>query len=253
MSLIAGLGPAALLAVFAVYFVAGAVKGVLGFALPLVSVALLPFLVPVETALALNGVVLFFTNLVQIRAAGDSAAAAGRAWPVVAGMIPAVPVGTLLVTSIAPATLSILLGAFILIFAALSLTKPNLRTPETRRVPIGLATGGVSGVVGALTSAPGPIFVGYVVSLSLPRALYMGTLGCIMASFGLILSLSFWSAGAVGRTELLLGLLSVAPASLGFLAGNRIGDRIPAESFRRLVLAALALLACLMIQRGLAG
>jgi len=242
-----------LAAVATVYLLAGLVKGAMGFGLPVVAVTLLPFVVPVETALALNAIVIFATNIQQIRQAGEIRAGLTAAWPMMLGMALMVPVGAHFTVGIATATLMTILGVFVLLFVVSSFLNPSLRIPHGWERRTGFGMGLVSGFVGALTSAPGPIFVMYVHGLHLPRPVYMAALGFIMSLFGFVVGSSYIWVGVLGWEHLIPGLLGIPPAMLGMWLGDRWAARLPLETFRKIVLALLGLLACLIVRRALVG
>ena len=241
-----------LAAIAGVYLVAGLVKGATGFGLPVVAVALLPFVVPVEMALALNAVVIFATNIQQIRQGGAVREGLSAAWPMMLGMAIMVPVGALFAERIDEHTLMTILGMFVLAFVISSLLNPALRIPHGWEQRTGFGMGLVSGVVGGLTSAPGPIFVMYVVALHLARPVFMTALGFIMALFGLTVGASYIWVGVLRWEHAAPALISLAPVFLGMWIGNRWAKTLPMERFRKIVLILLGVLACLLIRRALA-
>ncbi len=240
-----------LAAILATYLLAGAVKGAMGFGLPVVAVTLLPFVVPVETALALNSIVIVLTNFQQIRQGGRYAEGFSAAWPMMLGMSLMVPVGALFTVGLSAETLMIILGSFVILFVVSSFMNPALRVPEGWEQRTGFTMGLASGFVGALTSAPGPIFVMYVVSLHLARPVYITALGFIMALFGTVVGLSYAWVGVLRVEHILPALAAVPLAVCGMWLGDRWARRLPVETFRKAVLGLLGLLAILMIRRAL--
>ncbi|MEM0990645.1 MAG: sulfite exporter TauE/SafE family protein [Pseudomonadota bacterium] len=240
-----------LAAIAGVYLLAGLVKGATGFGLPVVSVTLLPFFVPIDMALALNAIVITATNLQQIRQAGEVRAGLGAAWPMMLGMAIMVPIGAQFTVGISATSLMIILGTFVLLFVISSFLNPSLKIPSNWHQRTGFGMGLLSGVVGAITSAPGPIFVSYVHALHLPRPIYMAALGFIMLLFGFVLALSFIFVGLLRWEHVLPGLLGIPPAIFGMWLGNGWGKRLPVETFRKVVLALLGVLAVMIIRRAI--
>ncbi len=234
-----------------IYFVAGFVKGAIGFGLPVVAITLLPFFVPVETALALNALVIMTTNLQQIFQAGGAREGFRAAWPMMLGMALMVPVGALFTVGISTSALMTILGSFVLLFVVASFVNPALRVPRGWERRIGFGMGLVSGFVGALTSSPGPIFLMYIVSLHLGRSVYMAALGFIMSLFGFVVTASYVWVGVVRWEHVPPGALATVPAVLGMWLGNASGKRLGVATFRKSVLVLLGCLAVLMIERAL--
>lgn len=243
--------PGLLALILAVYLLAGLVKGAMGFGLPVVAITILPFFIPIEEALALNALVITVTNLQQIVQAGETRAGFRSAWPMMLGMALMVPVGALFTVGIPTSVLMTILGTFVLLFVASSFLSPRLRVPHGWEQRVGFGMGLLSGFVGALTSAPGPIFVMYVVSLHLPRPHYMAALGFIMTLFGFVLTASYVWVGVVRWEHVPLGLLATIPGVIGGYVGNVVGKRVGVDTFRRIVLVLLGVLAAMMIERAL--
>jgi uncharacterized protein len=237
--------------ILAIYFFAGFVKGALGFGLPVVAITLLPFFVPVETALALNALVIMTTNLQQIFQAGGTRDGFRAAWPMMLGMALMVPVGALFTVGIPASALMTILGSFVLLFVVASFLNPALQVPRGWERRIGFGMGLISGFVGALTSSPGPIFVMYVVSLHLVRPVFMAALGFIMSLFGVVVTASYIWVGVVRWEHVAPGVLATVPAVLGMWLGNASGKRLGVDAFRKVVLTLLGFLAVLMIERAL--
>jgi uncharacterized membrane protein YfcA len=235
--------------ILAIYLAAGFVKGALGFGLPTVAITVLPFLIPVEEALALNALVIAVTNLQQIVQAGATREGFAAGWPMMLGMALMVPVGAVFAVGVSAKLLMTILGSFVLLFVLMSFLKPHLRIPPGRERPVGFGMGLLSGFVGALTSSPGAIFVMYAVSLHLPRPIYMATLGCIMTLFGLVLMGSYVWVGVLRWEHVPSGLLAIVPGVVGGYLGNALGARVEIETFRRIVLALLGVLAAMMIEK----
>jgi hypothetical protein len=112
--------------VAASFILGGMVKGALGFGLPLTTMALLPFFVPIDAALAVNVVVLFLTNIAQFLQMGQMRDTARRFAPVLWGIVIGVPLGALMITSFSDSLLMLALGAVVVVFSILSLRAKSI-------------------------------------------------------------------------------------------------------------------------------
>ena len=247
--------PLALLAVLAAFRFGGVVKGAMGFGLPLVTIAILPFLMEVETALAVNAVVLAATNIYQVMRSGRWREGMTIAAPVMAGLVVATPLGAALATAMPRAVLLGLLGGFIVAFALQGLT--GIGTGRARKGPVplwrNLAAGAAGGVVGAFTSTPGPVFVMHLAHLGLERGVFMATLGLLMGAVGVVLAASLAVAGPLDGGTATLGAVACLPAFAGFRAGDALGARLSGPAVRKGVLWLLALLGATMLYGALTG
>ncbi|MCQ0988244.1 sulfite exporter TauE/SafE family protein [Jiella marina] len=244
--------PASLALLVAIFVAGGMVKGALGFGLPLTTMAILPFFVPVDFALAVNALVLPFTNIAQFIQAKRMRETIYRFRLVLLGVAFGVPVGAMLVSRISDSALLIALGVFVLLFVGLTLTRPALAIAAPAERPVGLGVGVAAGIVGALTTANGPLFVMYLVGLKVDRKLFVSTLSLLFIVSGVLISGTFVAAGLIDTTRLAISALCIPASLAGMAAGNAIGDRISADRFRLAVLLFLAFLAVNLILTGAA-
>lgn len=245
------LGGGQTLAILLVFFVAGIAKGGLGFGLPLVTISVLPLFAPIDYALAINSVVLPLTNIYQYGRSGLAGATLRRFWPVLAGLALGAPVGGVFVASAEPERLTLALGLFVAAFAVLTGFTPRLAIPDRFERPAGVATGVAAGAIGVLTTVNGPVFVTYLVGVGAERRLMVAALGLFFLLSGALFAGSFWLVGVLDGGRLMLAILCLAPAFLGMGVGRVLIERLPAERFRALVLAALFLLGVNMSVRAL--
>ena len=228
--------------VLAVYLAAGVVKGALGFGMPLIAGAVLPQIVPLPLVLAINAVILPITNTVQFARAGATGAVLRRHWLVLAGLAVAVPLGAVVVARADPRWVGLLFGLFITLAAALSWAVPDWRIPDRAVGPTAFGTGLLGGLVAALTTAPGPVFVLYLVGRGVGRAERMGALGLLLLAGGGLVAVSFLMVGILNGPRILLALVCLVPALAGMYVGDALAERIPARRLRALVLLALIVL-----------
>lgn len=253
MEFLVNLEPMDLASLLAIFVGGGMVKGALGFGLPLVTVAVLPLVVPVDFALAINALILPFTNIAQLVQTGEIRKTLLRFRYVIGGVVLGVPLGAALVTSVSEDVLMLALGVFIVVFVALTLFTPHLTVPPGRDREVAASVGLLAGVLGALTTANGPLFVMHLVALKVDRRMFLSALGLLFIISGALISGAFWIAGLMDLSRLIVAGLCLPAALLGMKIGNGIGTRIPAAKFRALVLAVLCLLAANLVLRGVSA
>lgn len=246
-----GLELSTILAVGLVFFLGGVVKGGIGFGLPLLTMSILPILIPLELAVVINGVMLPIANTGQFLRERLIGLTTRTVWPIVAGLVVGIPIGTALVTQINETQFNIGLGVFVIAFVVLTVAAPRYQLEQRWQLPVGLLTGVVAGVVGAMTSANGLFFVMFLVAIGAGRGLFLSSLGLLFVTTGVMIALSYAVAGILTLERLALALLFAIPAFGGMVLGNYLASRLSVERFRQIVLGALLLLGLNLIRRGL--
>lgn len=248
---IAELGVWPVLAACAIYFLGGFAKGAVGFALPLITVSLLPFVLPVEVALAVNAAILPAMNVYQSAQSGNYLEPPRRFWPMFVGIAAGVPVGAALISSVEPETMILFIGTFVTLFSAYLMINPRLRIPPRAEKPAAGIAGLLAGTIGAMATTHGPVFVTFLVGVGAERRLMMAALAQFFLISGILIAGSFFFVGILTGDRLLLALLCAVPAGIGQWLGNRLADLVPAQRFRRIVLGALFILGINMVIRTL--
>ena len=245
--------PTTLALVLATFLLGGLVKGGLGFGLPLATVSILPLLVPIETALALNAVILPISNITQFVGERAMRETFMRFWPLVLGLVIGIPAGAVFVKYVDDAVLMTALGVFVVLFSLSAAFTPAYRIPDSVQRRIAVWVGMVIGVIGSLTTASGPVCVMYLVGLNLERGMFRSVLGLLFIVSGVLIVGSFWVLDIITLPRFLLALLCVIPAMAGMWAGNRLAGRMTSAGFRRLVLFGLVVLGANLVYRGFAN
>ena len=239
-----------LAAVLAGFWLSGVVKGLMGFGQPLVAAALASFLIPVETVLVVNALLMPFTNLAQFLAARMVSETLKKIWPVVAGLAVGTPLGAGFAASANEATLLMLVGGIVAAFSVLSVAVPQFHISSRAERPVGMATGIAAGIIGALTTANGPVFVMHLSGLAVSRRLFVSAMGFLFFVSGLMIAAAFSFAGIMSQSRILLALACLPTVVLGMRLGDFLGKRVPEAKFRKIVLVALLLLGLGLMWRG---
>ncbi|MBR0660999.1 sulfite exporter TauE/SafE family protein [Neoroseomonas oryzicola] len=242
-----------LLPIFLVFLIAGAVKGVAGFGLPTVSIALLALFRPLPEAIALMLVPSLATNVWQAMAGGTLATVAPR---IGVFLLSAAGAAFLAAGHLARADavlLSGMLGVVLVGSSALALAAPQLPAPSPRAErwlapPMGAVSGAIAGFTGSFLVPAAP----WLQAIRLPREQFVQGFG-----LGVVLVNGAMAAGLSGAGLLPahLGLMSLAgllPAFAGMEVGRRLRQRLNEAAFRRVVQVALGLLGAWLAVRALA-
>ncbi|MGC1503267.1 MAG: sulfite exporter TauE/SafE family protein [Sulfitobacter sp.] len=240
----------ALLLAFGIAFVAGFVKGVVGFAQPLILISGLTLFLPPELALAGLIIPTLVTNAMQSLRHGPGAAWSSiRAFRVflIAGGITLV-IAAQMVRVVPEAVLLLAIGIPALAYAALQLGGVGFSL--RRQSPLVEAVvGAIAGVFGGLSGVWGPPTVMYLTALGTPKADQLRVQGVIYGAGAVALFGAHLASGVLRAETIPFSILLVLPAVLGMWAGGKVVDRIDQVIFKRATLLVLLLAGANLIRR----
>lgn len=239
---------AALAAAIAISFVLGGlVKGTLGVGLPLVVVPLLSLAIPTPAAIGLVAIPVLASNVWQ---AWDT----NVRWQQIRRFLPLILTLVLTTMLTVPATLAMtpkmlnaMLSVAVITAVALMAYKPKFRIPEGHVGRWGVVVGGISGILGGVSSLTGPIIIGYLMALKLSREEFVGTVSIIYLCAALPLYASMAAYGRFGVAEMLISGIALLPLGVGLGLGKQLRGRLSEAVFRRTLLLFLTAIALLLL------
>jgi len=233
------------LAVLAAAFI----KGAVAFGFPLVATPLLALVVGVKTAVATSIIPNIVMDSVQLVRRGQALATVRRMASLIAFSMVGMWLGTRLLAVLPGHVASLVLGVFVLAFAAVNASGLRLRvSPVWERwlsPPVGLA----AGVLGGLTNVPGTPMVLYFVALGMDKYDFVRAVAVtfIVAKVVQLAAVVWYGLLDLHLLAVSLGFTVVALG--GFVVGLRLQDWLPARVFNRAVLAFLVLIGVWLIVR----
>ena len=234
---------------------AGLIKGMTGFAMPMILVSSLASFLSPELALA--GLILptLVTNLWQAFRQGIAAALGSvRAhWRFLGIALVSIAVSSQLVTQVSTGLMFTILGLTITGFTLTMLAgwKPRIRSENRRAAEVGV--GFVAGTLGGFSGTWGPPTVMYLTALDTPKTEHVRVQGIVYASGAVVLTLAHLKSGVLAGDGAALSVLLLPPALIGMALGMMVQDRLDQQKFRMVVLVVLALAGLNLIRRGLLG
>ena len=220
-------------------FTGGAVKGMVGIGIPLVSISLLSLFLPLTDAVALLPVPMIVANVWMSFAGNHFLPALRRFWPLVLAMFAGTVVGAHVLVALDLAALNLLVGIFVVVFCLSSHVNPALRLPDRYEAGAGVVAGAVGGFMGGLSALFGPPLIMYLASLRLDRDTFVGVISSIYLCCSVTLVIVFGSVGVMSRAQLAESVIACVPLLIGVWVGRRFRGRIDETVFRKLLLVAL--------------
>lgn len=217
-------------------FAGGAVKGLAGIGIPLVSLSLLSLFLPLADAVILLPVPIIVANVWQSFAQPCFVPALRRFWPLVLAMFAGTVAGAYVLTSLDAASLNLFVGVLVVLFCLSGYLNPELRLPVRYERGLGVVAGAFGGFMGGVSALFGPPLILYLTSLRLDRESFVGVISSIYLCCAIALVIVFGSAGVMSQAQFIESAIASVPLMLGVWVGQCFRGRIPEEVFRKLLL-----------------
>ncbi|TMV03700.1 sulfite exporter TauE/SafE family protein [Ruegeria sediminis] len=248
------LSPQDLVLACAVALLAGCVKGLVGFAMPMVLVSGLSIILPPDLALA--GLILptLVSNAVQALREGPQAAAESiRQFRVflLVGLV-FLLASAQLVTRVPTSAFLLMIGLPVMVFAVIQLIGVRFSVQKgSLRVEAG--AGAVAGFIGGMSGVWGPPTVAYLTALDTPKRDQLRIQGVIYGLGAVALTFAHFGSGILRAETLPFSALLILPAVAGMWIGLKFHDRIDQATFRKATLLVLLIAGLNLVRRALTG
>src|SRR5688572_3950630 len=229
------------------FFIAGAVKGVIGLGLPTVSLGLLTVALDLHTAMALLVVPSFVTNLWQSVVGGNAKVILHRLWPFLLTATVTVWIGVAALARLNPSLLTALLGAQLVMYSLASLGGMRLAIPVRHEGWAGSVVGSANGVLTGMTGSSVVPGVMFLQAIGLPRDVLIQAMGILFAASTLALAAALQQANFLTADLAILSSAAVLPAIAGMLGGRWIRSGLTEQRFRTVFFVALLVLGAYLI------
>lgn len=245
----------ALMACLCVGVVAGVIKGMVGFAMPMIMISGMGSFVSPELALA--GLILptLATNGWQALRQGRRAAWATvvrfRSFLIV-GFV-ALMISAQLVRVLPSDLMLLMIGVPIVLFAVTQLMGKALTLGDNPPRWIEVAIAGFAGLIGGISGVWGPPTVAYLTALNVEKKDHVRAQGVIYGLGALALFGAHVASGVINDRTLPFSALLVIPALAGMWIGFKVHDRIDQAAFRKATLVVLLVAGGNLVRRGLMG
>jgi len=220
-------------------FVGGAAKGVVGFGIQIVSLAVLTLALDLLTAMAVLLIPTIATNVWQAGVGVHGRALLRRLWSFLLAVALAVFAGALALTRVELPLLTAMLGVVTLAYSLAGLAGFRLRLPAGAEPWLAPLFGAVNGLITGMTGAsviPGTL---YLQALDFSRDRLVQAMGLLYLVSAAALALAMQVNGLLNVELGVLSLSAVLPAIAGMIAGQRIRRAISETWFRRIFYLAL--------------
>lgn len=232
---------------FAVFLLAGLVKGVVGLGLPTVSMALLALSMSPAHAAALLVVPSLVTNIWQMRPWASLPSMLRRLAPLSIGVLAGTSLGTTTFGAPGGPSSALALGVALIVYAGWGLSSVSWSVrPGTERwlgPIVGLLTGSITATTGVFVVPAVP----YLQALGLQRDHLIQAMGISFTVSTVALGVGLATEAQYTGSLLATSTVMLVPALVGMLLGDRLRRRLSQRLFRRVLFWSLALLGVHMV------
>jgi len=245
-----------LLAALAIAFFAGVIKGIVGFAMPMILLSGLSTLVSPELALAGLMLPTLITNGIQALRHGF-----GEVWTTMKRFRVFLGVGAIMIFASAQLVpflptemFLIIIGVAVTGFALWQLSGRAPSPGEWSQKPaLDISIGAFAGFTGGISGIWGPPTVAYLTAIGTEKRQQMLAQGVIYGLGALLLVIAHTQSGILNKATLPLSTALLAPAILGMWVGSRISDKFDQKTFRKVTLLVLVIGGLNLLRRGVFG
>lgn len=234
---------------------AGIVKGVIGFAMPLIMVSGLTTVL--EPRLAVAGIIIpvVISNGMQTFRRGFAPAIAAMRdyWRYLVVVCAAIAVFAQLVPRIDPQVFYLIIGVPVVALSVIQLLGVQFHIPPRSRWWAEWLAGLISGVLGGLAGMWGPTTVLYLLAVDTAKERQIVVQGVIYGVGAVTLLFAHLRSGILNGDTAPFSAALLLPALFGMWLGFRIQDRLDQAAFRKATLAVLVIAGLNLIRRGLFG
>ena len=217
----------------AVFLLAGFVKGVLGLGLPTVSMGLLAVTMQPSRALAIVIVPAVITNIWQTFGGPYLRDIVRRLWPLMLGTVVGIWLNAGMLTGPSARYGSIVLGALLVIYAIVSLSKFSFTVARRDEKWVGGVVGVMTGMVSAATGVQVIPSMPFMQAIGMEKDELVQALGVFFTVATLALGFSLTSAGLFSAATAWPGAVAMAGSFAGMFIGQAVRSRMQPEVFRR--------------------
>jgi uncharacterized membrane protein YfcA len=243
-------GEAGLIAAFAIFLLAGLVKGFTGVGLPMVAIPLLSMIINPATAITIVVGPAAASNVVQSLRGGYLPALLSRFWSLCLALIVVIGVTTPFIIGLDTSTLMLVVGSVVFFGALVQLMQPSFRIPKEKERFWNPIAGSLGGLICGGANLHGGTMAIYFLAVGLERDRLVAAIGMVFVVGAFPIYAAYFAAGRLSEDVLLATALALVPALAGQWCGAHFRQFVPHETFRRIVLVFFLIGGLDMVRRG---
>ena len=158
-----------------------------------------------------------------------------------------IAVGTWLLANLPSHVLGVILAVVVVAYIAMRLARPHWHIPLGVAARIAPVVGLVSGFLQGATGISAPVSLSFMSALGFSRPQFVFAVSTLFVSYSAVQVPSLVATGILTGHRLLLSALAFLPVLAAMPAGNWLAGRLSRDTFDRLLLALLAVIAAKLV------
>ncbi len=230
----------------AIIFISSLVHGTVGFGFPMIATPLLAIVTDVKTAILYIAIPTLLINLISIYSEGNFLQAVKRFYPIaILGMIGSA-IGTQILIFSSSEIFKLLLALSIFLYLFIQKFRIEIKWVREKKTLSMIVFGLVAGIIGGLTNVMASILIIYSLeSKHTKKEIIQSTNLCFL--FGKVIQIVLFAIhGSFSEELLITSFSSLIVVVVAMFIGLKIKDKIPQESYRKVVKGILFLIACFL-------
>ncbi|MGY3487360.1 putative membrane protein YfcA [Bradyrhizobium sp. USDA 4011] len=224
------------------FLLAGFVKGTLGLGLPTVAMGLLATTMAPGQAIAIVIVPAIVTNIWQTFVGPYLRDILKRLWPLMLGTVVGIWINAGLLTGPYAAYGTVVLGALLVIYAIVGLSRFNFKVARRHETWIGGIVGVITGLISAATGVQVIPSMPFMQAIGMERDELVQALGVFFTTATIALAFNLTASGLLTAATALPGAVAMVASFTGMFVGQAVRTRMQPDVFRRWFLISMILL-----------
>ncbi|WP_375785434.1 sulfite exporter TauE/SafE family protein [Bradyrhizobium sp. Pha-3] len=224
------------------FLLAGFVKGTLGLGLPTVAMGLLATTMAPGQAIAIVIVPAIVTNIWQTFVGPYLRDILKRLWPLMLGTVVGIWINAGLLTGPYAAYGTVVLGALLVIYAIVGLSRFNFKVRRRDEKWIGGIVGVITGLISAATGVQVIPSMPFMQAIGMERDELVQALGVFFTTATIALAFNLTASGLLTAATALPGAVAMVASFIGMFIGQAVRTRMQPDVFRRWFLISMILL-----------
>ena len=230
-----------------IIFFSSLVHGSIGFGFPMIATPLLAMVTDMKTAILYIAIPTLLINLISIYSEGNFLQAVKKFYPLaLIGMIGSA-IGTQILLYSSSELFKLLLAFSIFLYLFIQKFKIQMHWIREKKIISMVVFGLFAGIIGGLTNVMASILIIYSLeSKHTKKEVIQSTNLCFL--FGKVIQIVLFTLhGSFNQELLTISFNSLVVVAVAMFIGLKVKDKIPQESYKKVVKIVLFLIACVLV------